>query len=102
MENKITLTEFWNSDEKLAIYCNTKEKAIKLLKAFDKLGKKWKFGDSYLKNICWDSCGKNTCYDNSNTCGPVYWYKGNEYTGDKYKVYEFEEIDFEEEKENDK
>ena len=45
---KITLKEFWESDRDLAIHCNTEEEAKKLLKAFDKLGKKWCEGDSYL------------------------------------------------------
>lgn len=94
--NKITLEEFWNSKEKLAIHCNTEEKAIKLLRAFTKMGKKWKFGQSYLKNIFWYSYQDKTCYDNSNTCGPIYWYTGYQYLGDEYKVYEFEDVDLEE------
>ena len=32
-DNKITLEEFWNSKDKLAIHCDTKEKAIELLKS---------------------------------------------------------------------
>lgn len=94
--NKITLKDFWNSDEKLAIHCDTEEKANKLLEAFDKFGKKWKYGQSYLKNILWYSCQDKTCYDNSNRYGSIYWYKGYEYTGDEYKIYEFEDVIFEE------
>ena len=94
--NKITLEEFWNSKEKLAIHCDTEEKANKLLKAFDKLGKEWKSGQSYLKNILWYSYQDKTCYDNSNRYGPIYWYKGHEYIGDEYKVYEFEDVIIEE------
>ena len=51
-DNKITLEEFWNSKEKLAIHCDTEEKAIKLLRAFNKMGKKWKSRDSYKKIFC--------------------------------------------------
>ena len=36
---KITLTEFWNSKDKLAIHCNTREKADKFLKESNKTGK---------------------------------------------------------------
>lgn len=38
---KITFTEFLKSKKLLGIYCNTEEKANTLLKAFNKLGKKW-------------------------------------------------------------
>lgn len=94
--NKITLEEFWKSEEKLAIHCKMEEQAIKLLKEFDKMGKKWKSRDSYKKNILWYSYKEKTCYDNSNGYGPIYWYNGNEYTGDEYKVYEFEDVIIEE------
>lgn len=46
---KITLSEFFKNDEKLAIHCDTEEKANLLLKAFDKMGKKWFAGNSYLE-----------------------------------------------------
>lgn len=88
---KITLTEFWNSKEDLAIHCNTEEKAKQLLKAFDKMGKKWNAGGSYLKNIWWDSYKQNTCYDNNNRYSYVDWYKAN-----NYKIYEFEDVIIEE------
>lgn len=37
---KITLKEFWNSKKRMAIHCDSEEKAIDLLNAFDKLGKR--------------------------------------------------------------
>ncbi len=47
MNEKITLKQFFDSKkELLCIHCDTQEKAIKLLKEFDKLGKKWAGGDS--------------------------------------------------------
>lgn len=86
--NKIKLSEFWNSKEKLAIHCDTEEKANKLLKAFDKLGKEWKSGDSYLELNCWNSYQKDTCYNNNNQYSSINWYKKY-----KYKIYEFEDIE---------
>lgn len=94
--NKITLEEFWNSKEKLAIHCDTEEKANKLLKAFDKLGKKWAFGNSYLEENCWNGYEKYTCYSNNNGYTGINWFKAND-----YKIYEFEDVIIED-KENDK
>ncbi len=88
---KITLTEFWNSKEKLAIHCDTKEKAKQLLKAFDKMGKKWSAGDSYLEYIYWSPYKQNTCYNNNNGYCSIDWCKEED-----YKVYKFENVDFEE------
>lgn len=96
--NKIKLSEFWNSKEKLAIHCDTEEKANKLLKAFDKLGKKWACGNSYLENNYWRVYEKeDTCYNNNNMYASINWYKIK-----GYKIYEFEDVDFEEEKKNEK
>ena len=48
---KITLEEFFDSKEKLAIHCDTDEKAKKLCKAFAKMGKHQRdSGDSYYTN----------------------------------------------------
>lgn len=88
--NKITLEEFWNSKKKLAIHCNTEEKAIKLLKEFDKLGKRWLCKNSYLESNYWEANKENTCYNNSNQYGDIIWYKHK-----KYKIYEFDNVIFE-------
>lgn len=82
---KITLREFWENDKKLAIHCDTEEKAQILLKAFDKLGKKWCDGDSYLADDCYR---RDVCYDNNCEHGHYCYYKGA-----KYKIYEFDEVD---------
>lgn len=84
---KITLKEFWESDRDLAIHCNTEEKAKKLLKAFDKLGKKWCDGDSYLADDCYR---RDVCYDNN--CEHSYY---DSYKKCNYAVYEFEDVDLE-------
>lgn len=88
---KITLTEFWNSKKNLAIHCDTKEKAKQLLKAFDKMGKKWSAGASYLEYIYWNSYKQNTCYNNNNGYCSIDWCKEED-----YKIYEFDDVDFEE------
>ena len=87
---KITLTEFWNSKDKLAIHCDTEEKANKLLKAFDKLGKKWRRGDSYLKYNFYETYKEKICYSNWNTYDDVGYYKE-----DNVIIYEFDEVDLE-------
>lgn len=87
---KITLTEFWNSTEKLAIHCDTEEKANKLLMLFDKLGKNWSDGNSYLEYTYYDTHKQNTCYSNYRMHTKYNWYKNN-----GYKIYEFEDVDLE-------
>lgn len=88
LNNKITLEEFWNSKEKLVIHCNTKEKANKLLKAFDKMGKTWENGSSYLEMNSWFDCKEDTCYSNDNLYASINYYKSK-----RVKIYEFEDID---------
>lgn len=87
---KITLTEFWNSKDRLAIHCDTEEKANKLLKVFDKLGKKWASNDSYLRQNFYKYYKEKTYYTNDNLYGnckcPLV---------KKYKIYEFDEVDLE-------
>lgn len=87
---KITLTEFWASKEKLAIHCDTEEKAKTLLNAFDKLGKKWNSYMSYLDRDYYSIDKQNTCYSNDNRYAPYDWYEKNGYT-----IYEFDEVDLE-------
>lgn len=87
---KITLTEFWNSKDKLAIHCDTEEKANKLLKAFDKYGKKWNSGDSYLQYNFYETLKEIICYSNRNTFGGV-----NDYKEDNVIIYDFDEVNLE-------
>lgn len=49
----MTVKEFFESEEYLAIHCDTKEKAEALLKAFDKAGYTWLAGIKYIDMICW-------------------------------------------------
>lgn len=85
---KIKLTEFWDSKQALAIHCDTQEKAKTLLKAFDKLGKKWVDGDSYLGDTYYNYFGRITCYTNTGIIGRYNTFKISYYT-----IYEFDEVD---------
>lgn len=87
---KITLKEFWNSEENLAIHCKTKEQADNLCKAFDRLGKKWKNGASYALDNCF-SCIDETCYCNNRT-----WCDKSNLIDLGWKVYDFEDVIIEE------
>lgn len=84
----ITLEEFWKSERKISIHCNTKIKAKKLLNAFDKMGMRWNSGDRYSKFDLYFDYGKNTCYLNDHRFGSYDYCKNN-----GYKIYEYEEVD---------
>lgn len=85
---KITLEEFWKNEEKIAIHCNTKEKAKKLLNAFDKMGMRWLSGVRYSKFDLYFGHGQNTCYSNDHQFCSYEFYKKHDYI-----IYEYEDID---------
>lgn len=89
-KKKLTLTEFWDNKGKqpLAIHCDTEEKANKLLKSFDALGKTWNDGDSYLLTNMYGFYKDKTCYSNEGGYNRCISYKTR-----LYKIYEFEEVD---------
>lgn len=89
-KKKITLTDFWNSKAELAIHCKTEEQADTLLQAFDRLGKKWSSGSSYLKDNNWGEYKEETCYTNSGSYSPYDYYRTYNYT-----IYEFDDVDLE-------
>lgn len=89
----ITLKEFFESDKKLAIHCDTEEKTRKLCKAFDKMGKEWtgSGSKSYLKDNYWQFYKEETCYSNKGRfCSKEFYLNKN------CKVYEFEDVKIEE------
>ena len=86
---KMTIKEFFLSRKGLAIHCDTKEKAIKLLKEFGKQGYKWKSGLSYLQRNYWNVCEDKTCYSNVWTYGTADYYQE-----EGFEIIEFEEIEF--------
>lgn len=109
MKNKkITLKEFWDNKIPKVIHCNTEEKAIKLLKVFDKMGMHWK-NDGYYLDVGnrWGKYEENTCYSNYGTYGSVQDIKNypkvfineDDVLLSKcvpYTIYEFEDVIFEE------
>ncbi|HBS10668.1 MAG TPA: hypothetical protein DEA28_02965 [Firmicutes bacterium] len=91
MKNKkITLKEFWKSLDRLAIHCDTEEKADKLLEAFDKYGESWSVDSRYTDINYWNEYKEKTCYDND-----IAYCDINSYKEDNYTIYEFEDVDLE-------
>ena len=87
---KITLKEFFESKDDLAIHCDTFEKAIKLCKKFRKISKIWKRERHYLKGTDWVSFEEDTCYLNDGTVLDILYCRLND-----CKIYEFEDVIFE-------
>ena len=81
---KITLSEFWNSKNKLAIHCDTEEKANKFIKESNKTNKWGDFGN-YYKDY-----KEKTCYSNDSDYCDL-----NSYKEDNYIIYDFNEVDLE-------
>lgn len=81
---KITLTEFWNSKDKLAIHCDTREKAEKFIKQFKIIDKCGNFKNYYKVYE------EKTCYCNDYQYGDLEYFIENNYT-----IYEFDEVDLE-------
>lgn len=84
---RITLKQFFESSDKLAIHCSTEEQAKELLDAFGKMHKKWGNGELYNKDDTnWKYFKENTYYFNVGT-----WGSTSEVL--KENVYNFEEVD---------
>ena len=88
----MTIKEFFERKDNLAIHCNTKEKADKLLEAFDKAGYCWISGNKYGRygDTFWYVCGENTCYSNRRDYCDISYFKDH-----GYRILEFEKIEFE-------
>lgn len=83
---KITLKEFFESEQELAIHCDTEEEVKKLLFAFDKMGKKWNSGNRYTELNNWSGFKHDTVYYNNGTYGNLRYIE-------ERMVYEFKNID---------
>lgn len=81
---KITLTEFWNSKDKIAIHCDTEEKANKFIAESNKIVK-WR---CYI--YFYEDYNEKTCFNNNFGFCYLKFYKENGYT-----IYEFEDVDLE-------
>lgn len=89
MIGTITIEQFFGTRANFAIHCDSREKATKLLEAFDKTGRRWPSGERYTKYTAWETWeNPETCYDNAGGCGSVKSLKE-----DGYIVFEFEEIE---------
>lgn len=88
MSEKITLKEFWKSKDKLAINCATHKQSIKLLKEFNKMGKHWANGESYLNTDCWYAYYEQSCYCNRGHFRTIVAYQKY-----GYKILKFDDID---------
>lgn len=87
-KKKITLEEFWGSEEKLVIHCDTEEKAQTLLSVFDKMGKRWRSIDKYTSKNCWNVYEEDTCYSNDG-----FYDNKDFYIEQGVTIYEFEDVD---------
>lgn len=85
----MTIKEFWDSEENLAINCKTRTQANIFCKASDRLGKKMNNGTNYTENDSWGRYAKNFCYTNDGYIGDK-----NGHTGYVYKILNFEDINF--------
>ena len=88
----MTIKEFFESKDKLAIHCDTEEKAKKLLKTFDKAGYHWANGNSYIEDIHWEIYEEETCYNNDGGFGGVWYFRKY---GLPCTIIEFDEIELE-------
>ena len=86
---KYTLQEIY--DNKIAVHCDTEEKANKLLKAFDKMGWGWSSGLRYTDINRWGRYREKTCYHPTigvRSFGDTEWYADEGYT-----IIEFADVD---------
>lgn len=84
----MTLQEFWDSEEKLAIHCDTEKKLKRLCEEFGKMGKRWFNGDSYFEFYDYLTYQEYTCLSNTNEYGPTSYF-----IDDNIKIIEFDDID---------
>lgn len=84
----ITLVDFFKQKDRRVIHCDTEEKANKLMIEFNKLGKKWRAGNSYAVNDNqWNVYRTKTCYSNKGSYADLDCYKRINDV-----IYEFDDI----------
>lgn len=94
-DERLTIQEFINTEEKLAIRIKNDQEALKLLDRLQLLGVKYASGDPYLtkenkfKDLSHNK-GDQCCYSNKGTYGS----KSHLENYEGKKVYEFEDINF--------
>ena len=90
----MTLKDFFENPQLLAINLKTKEQADIFIKEADKLGKKWLSGASYVDCDFWGCYKGATCCDNQGLYSDILYY-GNLDESRQCKVLKFEDIEWE-------
>lgn len=86
-KNNINLNELMEND--IAIWCDTKEKALDLFSYFKEQGCQWISGETSLSKLHWESYHEETCYDvDSDKC--ISFCDKDWYEGDDYEVVQWE------------
>lgn len=89
----MTLNEFLNNIDDLYISCPTYEEAVALCMAFQKRGKKWRSGSSYVQCPSFRWYEENTVYSNKGAYASTSFARNQGYT--IYKLNEINEYKFE-------
>ena len=87
---KITLSEFWARKKVMAIHCKTEDEAKELLKAFDRMGKRWRDGERYIDDTYHYKYKEKTVYDNTGGFCDV---GGSFCSKSNAEIFEFNEVD---------
>lgn len=95
----MTLKEFFESNQLLAVHLKTKEQSIIFSKEADKLGKKWSSGASYVECNFWDEYEGKTCYTNRGCFSFISHYENSD-ENLQCKILNFEDIEWGKEKMN--
>lgn len=95
----MTLKEFFESNQLLAINLKTKEQSIIFSKEADKLGKKWSSGVSYVEYNFWDEYEGKTCYTNRGCFSFISHYENSD-ENLQCKILNFEDVEWGKEKMN--
>lgn len=95
----MTLKEFFESNQLLAINLKTKEQSIIFSKEADKLGKKWSSGANYVDYNFWDEYEGKTCYTNRGCFSFISHYENSD-ENLQCKILNFEDVEWGKEKMN--
>ena len=95
----MTLKEFFESKQLLAIHLKTKEQADIFSKEADKLGKKWSSGANYVDYNFWDEYEGKTCYTNRGCFSFISHYENSD-ENLQCKILNFEDVEWGKEKMN--
>lgn len=89
----MTLNEFLNNIDDLCISCTTYEEAVALCMAFQKRGKRWRSGSSYVQFPSFEYYKENMVYSNKGSYSDTSFARSHGYI--IYKLNEINEYKFE-------